>query len=126
MPPGERRGKQGIRYKGSERYNPDSGPCMCLSPRQHKKIHLVFDNDYEAKQTSKMWKYADASDAAADSVEQALKMRPGCTKGCIKAQLDAHHEKMGINKSTDLRASKYGKAPIDIVPASNTTKGFSL
>jgi hypothetical protein len=85
----------------------------------------VFDNDYEAKHTSKTWKYSEASDAAADSVEQALKMKPGCTKGCIKAQLDAHHEKMGIKKSTELRASKYGAAPISIVPASNTTKGFS-
>lgn len=119
LPPNERRLKEGKRYEGCEDYDPDAAPCICLSPAQHRKVHRTYD-PAEAKSKNKKWKYKKARTVGIDSAAKAT----GCDKDCLKAQLDAYHKEAGITENTDLRASKYGAAPMNVVPASSTATGF--
>jgi hypothetical protein len=125
MPPGARRQPGGKRYEGSAGYDIDGGPCICVSHAKHKKMHSYYDGE-EAKH-SPTWDYADARDAAVQSVMDATEgKKPTCKEPCIKRQIDAAHKEMGIGEGTTLRANKSGPVPKNLlktVPQSATVQG---
>jgi hypothetical protein len=120
LPPGERRAKKGVRYTGSEAYEPNHAPCMCLSKEQHDRIHNKYDG-IEAQQASHKWKYSQARDVGVGSVNDALAPDTVCSEQCLKDQLDTYHNEKNITNDTPVRANKYGPAPIEIVPKSATS-----
>jgi hypothetical protein len=135
MPPGQRKAENSAkwraragapstfdrkRYKGCEGYQQDFAPCLCVKPDEHKKMDNAFYKaEDKAKTPPNQWSYAEAKTAAVRAVRKA---RPHCSPECLKAQLDATHERMGINDKTTLRADSKGKSdpkiPVSSVPAS--------
>jgi hypothetical protein len=114
MPPGERSGGGGDRYRGCEHYDQNDAPCICATGKdkskkrkQHAKLHKHFDaveDDFKAKGGT--WTYEQAAGAGADSVRQVM----GCDEKCTKAQLAKYHgEDKGISTGTMIRADSSGK-----------------
>jgi hypothetical protein len=84
--------------------------------KEHGKFHDKLDAaEKDAGKKNGLWSYADASEAAAQAIEDVTKNKDQkCSKDCIKAQLDDYHlrkppDGAGLTNSTELRANPYGK-----------------
>jgi len=146
LKPGERKKTGPLRGKGpwktwpgSEGYNPNEAPCICLEGHakgqgtgSHKIAHDHFDAAEDAHispdGTAGSWSYAEACKAGADSIEKATKGKGDCSAKCIRAQLNAYHsskKKMPhLKKSTRLRADSKGTNTPQNFNPSDCTHGF--
>ena len=102
------------RLVSCENYDVDRSPCICVegqnqTAKGHGKLHDSFDKN-EASHKDGYWTYAQARAAAVKSIMDTQgKKKPGCTRACIKAQLDAYYvSTLNANDDTLVRADPYG------------------
>ena len=109
------------RYPGSEGYDADKAPCICVtghdkSVGQHKKIHDRLDpaeDTWKKNGKAGSWTYSDAADAGVSAASEVTK----CDADCMREQVDAYHQqkKPNISDETRIRADSTG---------GNTPDGF--
>jgi hypothetical protein len=148
LPSGERKSGAGDRYPGTDEYDDTKAPCICVEGgtksdsdaagklKQHGRIHEIVDvaedsymkvettvgprGGVKTKKTAGTWTFEQANEAGADA---ASKVKPECSKECMKKQCEAAHQRMGLDvgegKSDKLalRADSSGnRTPAGFVP----------
>ncbi|MES2355102.1 MAG: PAAR-like domain-containing protein [Pseudomonadota bacterium] len=118
-------------FDDCKNYNPAKAPCVCVDGKSktglHGEIHEKFDKLEDnhlasvSPRSAGSWSYADAKDAAAQSISEAdLGDGKKCSKACIEQQVKNYHEQkeVGIKEDTALRADSSGRGtPSDFKPS---------
>jgi hypothetical protein len=109
---------------GKKPYSQNGAPCVCASSpnsnweEEHGDLHSVqgIKENYAImtagsrqppRSPDMAWNYGEARTAGVDA-HCATFPDSNCDPNCVKAQLDAYHEQMGVNDSTPLRTERYG------------------
>ncbi|WP_299950376.1 PAAR-like domain-containing protein [uncultured Ruegeria sp.] len=101
-------------------YDAKAAPCVCAEGATHNKgSHGLMHNDMYCEILDNALPASDAKNPLNchsltygqmrdKSISSMKKVFPesGCSPACIKAQLDAFHEKAGVSEDTPLRADK--------------------
>jgi hypothetical protein len=111
----------GDRVRGFAKYDDKKAPCVCCDESSrykgdhgsmhavqnvHERDHMDPDGPRSQMGGDGSWNYGAAKEGAM-TAHAATFADSNCREGCIEAQLDAYHEKVGVkDDSTKLRADR--------------------
>jgi hypothetical protein len=107
------------KFSSPQKYRPGDAPCVCAAgdrfTAEHGAFHaLVGKRERKAIRKAKTkakkemaWNYGEAKKAGLDAHKKVF-LDSQCSRGCMEAQLDAYHKKVGATNRTTLRTDDPG------------------
>lgn len=107
----------GQRYKGGYYYtkmDEGSGLCICLSEKDHSDVHDIYDEEEESLGKRKKPQYIAKLEELEKLAAEKISEITGCNKEQLFQDMKNHHDKLGLDDNTLVRADPRGRSGLSV------------